>query len=199
MEKRFVPMTTAERRKTRLSAFFVFCVALFILGVAYVILFRFNNTGSGDSFEVIPLAFMVFFVIVTLFIVGVNVIDAVLALKMVRTGSVTGKDVRTSRGRNPDSLAQFVVILDDSECTVDGDTFKKINVGETIALTTTRSGKTVLDIRKLDDTVATSDVNGRDVLEPMDGETRQRAWWLFVKSMIGRLFLGRHGRRFLSL
>ncbi len=182
-------MTTAERRKTRLSAFFVVCIAGFILTVAYFMLFVFAGSGLDDDFGIIKLGFMAFFTLITLFIVGVRVLDAVRASKMVCTGVVTAKEIRASRRKNADSLAQFVVILDNSECTVDGDTFKKINVGETIVLTTTRSGNAVLEIRKLDDSLATNDVDGRDVLEPMDDETRRLAWWLFVKSIAGRLIL----------
>ncbi|MDZ4744401.1 MAG: hypothetical protein SGJ05_00180 [bacterium] len=181
-------MTIAERRKTRLSAFFVVCVACFVLSVAYIILFEF--AGSDDSFSLIRLAFMVFFSLVTLFIVGVTLLDAIRATKLVRTGMVTSKDVRSSRGRDADSLAQFVVVLDDSEVTVDENTFTKINVGERIVLTTSRIGNNVLDLEVID---ASNRSNRqeitRDVIEPMDPEIRRVAWWTFIKSVTWRILV----------
>jgi len=183
MEKRFEPMTTAERRKTRLSAFFVVCIACFILVVAYFMFFVFAGGSLDDDFGIIKIGFMAFFGVITLFIVGVTVYDAIRATKMVRTGTVTAKDVRASRGKDADSNAQFVVLIDGTDCTVDELTFKRINVGETITLTTTRSGSSVLDIRVLEDARHTADVMGRDVLEPLEPSTRRAAWWAFVKSL----------------
>lgn len=180
-------MTIAERRKTRLSAFFVVCIAGFILTVAYFMLFVFAGNNLDDDFGIIKIGFMVFFGLITLSIVGVNVYDAIRATKMVRTGTVTAKDVRSSRGKDADSNAQFVVLIDGTDCTVDELTFKRINVGETITLTTTRSGSSVLDLRVLEDSRHTTDSMGRDVLEPLDLSDRRAAWWAFVKCFTWRL------------
>lgn len=189
MEKRFEPMTTAERRKTRLSAFFVVCIGAFILCVAYFILFEFMDSNTDEGFGVIKLGFMAFFGLITLFIVAVNLFDAIKAEKLIKTGTVTAKEVRTSRGHNAEGLSQYVVMLDDTECTVDAETFTRINVGETISLTTTRSGNTVLEFRTLDDPKATSDVAGRDVIEPMDDAARRRAWRRLATSLFARIIL----------
>lgn len=180
-------MTTAERRKTRLSAFFVVCIAVFILTVAYFMLFVFAGSDLDDDFGIIKIGFMAFFGLITLFIVGVNIYDAIRATKMVRTGTVTAKDVRSSRGKDADSNAQFVVLIDGTDCTVDELTFKRINVGETITLTTTRSGNSVLDLRVLEDPRHTADGMGRDVLEPLDPASRRAAWWAFIKCFMWRL------------